>query len=115
MSVQWAGFGPELLLRLDRSRAVPLRVQLEGELASELGVSRGLVLESYSQLQAEGYLTSRGGSATRVADGAHEPPPPVPAAAPPRRWAVDFKPGVPDLTTFPRRDWAWAMREALAT
>ena len=38
-------------------------------LARELGISRGLVSECYAQLQAEGYLTSRGGSATRVAAG----------------------------------------------
>ena len=136
MTIQWAGLGPELLLRLDREAAEPLRVQLENELreairtgrlapgerlpssrrlARELGVSRGLVLESYSQLRAEGYLTSRGGSATRVADTAHEPPAPVKPAPPPEQFAVDFRPGTPDLTAFPRRDWAWAMREALRT
>jgi GntR family transcriptional regulator/MocR family aminotransferase len=31
---------------------------------------------------------------------------------PPPRLAVDFRPGVPYLTSFPRRDWAWALREA---
>ena len=134
MSIQWAGLGPELLLRLDRDAGEPLRVQLERELrdairsgrlgggervpssrelATELGVSRGLVLEAYTQLQAEGYLVSRGGSATRVAEGAREAPPPVDVGEPERRFAIDFKPGTPDLTTFPRRDWAWAMREIL--
>jgi GntR family transcriptional regulator/MocR family aminotransferase len=134
MSVQWAGLGPELLLRLDRAAGEPLRVQLERELrdairsgrlaggerlpssrelAGELGVSRGLVLEAYTQLQAEGYLVSRGGSATRVAEGAVEPPPVQDVAAAEPRYAIDFKPGTPDLTSFPRRDWAWAMREVL--
>jgi GntR family transcriptional regulator/MocR family aminotransferase len=28
------------------------------------------------------------------------------------RLDVEFLPGVPDLTSFPRRDWAWAMRES---
>ena len=42
-------------------------------LATELGLSRGLVLECYAQLQAEGFLTSRSGSATRVAAGALTP------------------------------------------
>jgi DNA-binding transcriptional MocR family regulator len=37
------------------------------ELAEELGVSRGVVVDSYSQLTIEGYLTARRGSATRVA------------------------------------------------
>jgi len=128
--------GPELLLELDRERPEPLRSQLErglreairsgrlatGErlpssraLARELGISRGLVLECYTQLQAEGYLTSRGGSATRVATGAEaaRTSTPAPADTAPARLAIDFRAGLPDLTSFPRRDWAWAMREAL--
>ncbi len=136
MPIEWAGLGPELLLTLDRSQAEPLGAQLERQLreairsgrlaagervpssramAAELGISRGLVLECYSQLQAEGFLTSRAGSATRVAAGALTPAerPPQPAPAP--RLAVDFRPGVPDLTSFPRRDWAWALREACRT
>lgn len=135
MPVEWAGLGPELLLALDRSRAEPLRVQLERELreairsgrlaagerlpssralAAELGLSRGLVLECYDQLQAEGFLISRSGSATRVAANATAPSERLePAAAEPSpRLAVDFQTGVPDLTSFPRRDWAWALREA---
>ena len=133
MSIEWAGLGPELLLRLDRTLPEPLGSQLERELreairsgrlgtgerlpssralAGELGVSRGLVLDCYQQLQAEGYLTTRTGSATRVAAGAYlQPAPPVPAA-PPSRLAVDFRPGLPDLSSFPRRDWLWALREA---
>ncbi len=31
---------------------------------------------------------------------------------PTERLAVDFMPGLPDLTSFPRHDWAWAMRES---
>jgi GntR family transcriptional regulator/MocR family aminotransferase len=121
------------MLRLDRMRAEPLRSQLERELreairagrlragerlpssralAGELGLSRGLVLDAYRQLQTEGYLTTHTGSATRVAASAQGPatPPKKPAATP--RLAVDFLPGVPDLTSFPRRDWAWALRES---
>jgi GntR family transcriptional regulator/MocR family aminotransferase len=159
MAIEWAGLGPELLLALDRTRAEPLRVQLERELraairsgrlaagerlpssrvlAAELGISRGLVLECYSQLQAEGFLTSRAGSATRVAAGALSPAAalaaadalaapgalatPAPGAptraplptgpVPEQRLAVDFCPGVPDLTSFPRADWARAMRDS---
>jgi GntR family transcriptional regulator/MocR family aminotransferase len=133
MPIEWSGLGPELLLRLDRSRLEPLHSQLERELrdairagrleagerlpssralAAELGLSRGLVTECYRQLAAEGYLASRGGSATRVAAGAaaaaHERPP----AGRAPRLAVDFLAGVPDLGSFPRRDWAWAVRES---
>src|SRR6202034_410157 len=89
MAIEWSGLSPELLVRLDRSAAEPLRTQLEAslreairggrlragerlpsspELAHDLGVSRGMVQDCYSQLLAEGYLTSRTGSATRVAD-----------------------------------------------
>ena len=37
------------------------------DLAQQLGVSRGVVVGSYAQLAAEGYLAARRGSATRVA------------------------------------------------
>lgn len=133
MPIEWAGLGPEVLLRVDRSLAEPLGSQLERELrdairsgrlaggerlpssramAAELGISRGLVLECYSQLQAEGFLTARGGSGTRVAPGALAPSRLPLSQPPPPRLAVDFRPGVPDLTSFPRRDWAWALRGA---
>jgi GntR family transcriptional regulator / MocR family aminotransferase len=134
MAIQWAGLGPELLLRLDRTSGQPLRSQLEAslrdairtgrladgerlpssrELARELGVSRGLVQEVYGQLLSEGYLTSHAGSATRVAGGAHPAASqPAPPAAPAPRLIADFRSGVPDLASFPRADWAWASREA---
>jgi GntR family transcriptional regulator / MocR family aminotransferase len=137
MAVQWSGLGPELLLQLDRGLSQPLRSQLEAglrdairsgrvqagerlpssrELARELGISRGLVQECYSQLLAEGYLTSHAGSATRVAASAR-PAPAKPAAGPvpPPRLVADFRSGVPDLASFPRGDWAWATREACRT
>jgi GntR family transcriptional regulator/MocR family aminotransferase len=148
MAIEWSGLSPELLVRLDRSAGQPLRAQLEAslreairggrlragerlpssrELARELGVSRGMVQDCYGQLLAEGYLTSRTGSATRVADisgqQAGDQPAAGPAAAspaplspgrPPREppLIADFKPGVPDLSSFPRTDWAWAVKQA---
>jgi GntR family transcriptional regulator / MocR family aminotransferase len=134
MVIQWSGLGPELLLRLDRDGVQPLRSQLEAgireairngrlhggerlpssrELARELGVSRGLVQECYSQLLSEGYLTSRVGSATRVAAGEYPAAPAsVQRPAPPPRLIADFRSGVPDLASFPRGDWVWATREA---
>ena len=137
MAIQWSGLGPELLLRLDRDSGLPLRSQLEDgirdairdgrlqpgerlpssrEFARELGVSRGLVQECYGQLLSEGYLDSQVGSATRVAPRAYPAasptPPPAAAAAPARRLIADFRSGVPDLASFPRSDWVWAMREA---
>jgi GntR family transcriptional regulator/MocR family aminotransferase len=137
MAIEWSGLSPELLVRLDRSAGQPLRAQLEGalrdairsgrlrggerlpssrELARELGLSRGIVQECFGQLLAEGYLTSRTGSATRVADigdrsqGAVPQTAAVSAATP--ALIADFAHGVPDLSSFPRADWVWAVREA---
>jgi GntR family transcriptional regulator/MocR family aminotransferase len=124
---------PELLLALSRDAAVPLRAQLEGQLreavgsgrlaggvrlpssralAAELGVSRGVVVEAYGQLVAEGYLAVRRGSAPVVAGGVERRP----AATAPAAEAIaryDLRPGTPDLALFPRRAWAAAQRRAL--
>src|SRR5581483_304049 len=77
-----------------------------------------MVQECYGQLLAEGYLTSRTGSATRVA-GIRERPAPVSSltSGPARQGLdraliADFAVGVPDLSSFPRSDWAWAVRQA---
>jgi GntR family transcriptional regulator/MocR family aminotransferase len=148
MAIEWSGLSPGLLVRLDRSGSQPLRAQLETslreairggrlpagerlpssrELARALAVSRGMVQECYGQLLAEGYLTSRTGSATRVAaisgQQAGGQPAGGPAAASPAPLSpgrqpreppliADFKPGVPDLSSFPRTDWAWAVKQA---
>src|SRR3954453_14416327 len=124
---------PELLLALARGGSVPLRAQLEGQLreavgsgrlaggvrlpssralATELGVSRGVVVEAYGQLVAEGYLGARAGAAPVVADGVERRP--VATAAEPGAVArYDLRPGTPDLGLFPRRAWAAAHRGAL--
>jgi len=92
------------------------RLPSSREFARELGVSRGLVQECYGQLLSEGYLDSQVGSATRVAPRAYPAASPAPrpiAAAPPAgRLIADFRSGVPELASFPRSDWVWAMREA---
>ena len=139
MPVEWAGLGPELLITIDRDGGAGLRAQLEDqlrdgirrgrlaggerlpssrELARALGLSRGLVQDCYAQLHAEGYLTSRPGSATRVAAGAapRADQAPEPSRPSPRRYPVaDFRHGVPDLRLAPREDWAWAVREVCRT
>ena len=136
MAIEWAGLAPEVLLRLDREGAEPLRAQLEGglreairsgrlragerlpssrEMARQLGVSRGLVQDSYGQLFAEGYLTARVGSATRVAATAEKAAAARPAPVAEAKPRIDFASGVPDLASFPRADWAWAVREACRT
>ena len=99
------------------------RLPSSRELAREVGLSRGLVQDCYAQLLAEGYLETRMGSATRVAAGGGAQPAHVAAGAASRasagqagqhgqRLTANFEAGVPDLSSFPRADWAWAVREA---
>jgi GntR family transcriptional regulator/MocR family aminotransferase len=124
----------ELLLTLARENGhEPLHAQLERQLreairagrlatgeplpatralAAELGVSRGVVVEAYAQLTAEGYLVTRQGAGTTVA-AASQPiaapePPPFP-----RPIAEDFHPGTPDLAGFPRAAWQRSLRTVL--
>ncbi|WP_427171820.1 PLP-dependent aminotransferase family protein [Arthrobacter sp. 92] len=132
MAVDWSGSTPSFLLGLDRDKRGTLGDQLQEALRSavrsgrlspgerlpssrsmskELGVSRGLVQSSYEQLEAEGYLLARGGSATRVAFTPQSSD--VEAGATPTAAAMtyDFSPGRPDLRSFPMRDWMWACGE----
>lgn len=134
MTISGTTSGPELLVELDRTGAEPLHRQLADGLrdairtgrltpqtrlpstrvlAADLGVSRRLVVDAYSQLVAEGFLLSRHGSGTVVAtvDAARTP---VPAATEPTtRYDVDFQPGSPDLHSFPRHAWLRALRQGL--
>lgn len=84
-------------------------------LATQLGLSRGLVVEVYEQLLAEGYLCSRRGASTYVAHRASpiSHPGDCKGEAPnvPR---FDFRPGRPDHTLFSRRAWLSALRRTLA-
>lgn len=126
----------DLLLGLSSDSAVPLwgqlrRALLDGisagrlhpgdrlpstrVLADDLGVSRSVVVDAYSQLVAEGHLTAQQGSGTRVAASAgplgqsggtaqrraHQPA------------AYDLRPGPPDLSSFPRAAWQGALTRVL--
>lgn len=83
-------------------------------LARDLGVARGTVIEAYSQLTAEGYLTSRHGSGTWVSVALKRAP--VPQVGDQRSAPLhDFRPGTPDLSLFPRAAWLASARRALAT
>src|ERR1700759_1798524 len=85
-----------VLVALQRDARIPLHRQIETSirdsirtgrlprgsalapsrmLAADLGVSRGVVVEAYSQLSSEGYLASYAGGYTHVAAG------PAPAVA----------------------------------
>ena len=127
----------ELLVALGESSRLPLRVRLAGALrdavrdgrlptgttlpstrllAQDLAVSRGVVVDAYAQLAAEGFLRSRPGAGTTVSY--------VPTIGLPAQWSasrpvmaagpeLDLRPGWPDLSAFPRRVWGAALREAL--
>jgi len=91
-------------------------------MAADLGVSRGVVVEAYAQLRAEGWLEVRPGAAHRAARVSPDAPPAaalappagrpgsLTAAATPRH---DLRPGGPDPLLFPRTRWAAVQRAAL--
>jgi GntR family transcriptional regulator/MocR family aminotransferase len=86
-------------------------------LARDLGVSRNTVAQAYAQLVAEGWLSARHGSGTWVAQRAGQAPAarsPASSGAAARGPRYDLRPGVPDLTAFPRDAWLAAARKALA-
>ena len=90
------------------------RVPSTRDLARQLGVSRGLVVNAYAQLGAEGYLVVRQGALPRVSDSVAREAAEVdeaPAAAAPR---YDFRPSLPDVSMFPRDAWLRCVRKALA-
>jgi len=82
-------------------------------LAADLGVSRGVVVEAYQQLTAEGYLASQSGGYTRVAAGPAPPAAVLPQERAPRP-AIDLSYGRADVSSFPRAAWLRSIRAALA-
>jgi GntR family transcriptional regulator/MocR family aminotransferase len=126
-----------LLIDLNRHSGRPLHGQIEASvrdsiragrltagaamppsrvLAGDLGVSRGVVVEAYQQLAAEGYLVTRTGGATAVATGVGPPGADAAAAAggsvpdP----LMDLSYGRADVAHFPRAVWLRALRGALS-
>ncbi|MET8828371.1 PLP-dependent aminotransferase family protein [Streptomyces sp. NPDC004610] len=92
-----------------------LRLPSSRTLAVDLGIARNTVADAYADLVAEGWLTARQGSGTRVADRPVPAPPGRRAVTPrtPGRPAHDLEPGSPDLGSFPRAAWLKAARRAL--
>ena len=80
-------------------------------LAADLGVSRGLVVDAYAQLVAEGHLVAVPGSGTRVGERA-APAPPSPRIV--VEQVAGHNPGQPDPAMFPRREWLRSSARATA-
>ncbi|GAA4210298.1 MocR-like pyridoxine biosynthesis transcription factor PdxR [Actinocatenispora rupis] len=134
MADQWSIAGVDLYVDLDATRrrgaaltaalrdavrsgrlAPGTRLPASRTLAADLGIARGTVTEAYRQLAAEGYLVARQGAGTVVAPRGT---PPARAGRPARGHTrppvrYDLRPGLPDLSAFPRRDWLAATRTAL--
>lgn len=129
----------ELPLTLDRNGPGPLAAQLADQLrrailsgvlrpdhtlpatrrmASELGISRGVVVRAFEQLAGEGFLESHGAGGTRVSvrpDVQHPALKERPVAhlqdsGP----IIDLTPGRPSGAPFRDREWHTAWRKALS-
>jgi GntR family transcriptional regulator/MocR family aminotransferase len=86
------------------------------DLARQLGVSRRIAVDAYAQLAAEGYISLRQGARPRVSEATavREPAQRVE----PQREALprfDFRPSLPDVSTFPRAAWLRSLRRSLVT
>ncbi|PSM44233.1 GntR family transcriptional regulator [Streptomyces dioscori] len=134
MAGSWATFGVDLHVDVARTgsglrrgltdalreavrggRLAPgIRLPSSRSLAADLGIARNTVADAYADLVAEGWLTARQGSGTRVAQR-DVPVPASPARRPRSRQgpAYDLVPGTPDLASFPRAEWLKAYRRAL--
>ncbi|MER5556685.1 PLP-dependent aminotransferase family protein [Streptomyces sp. NPDC002793] len=134
MTDSWAAFGADLHIEpvgaglrsglmsalreaVRSGRLAPgTRLPSSRTLAVDLGIARNTVVDAYAELVAEGWLTARQGSGTRVARRAT-----VPASAARgargrpvhRRPTHNLMPGSPDLSSFPRTAWLKAARRAL--
>jgi GntR family transcriptional regulator/MocR family aminotransferase len=114
-----AGLEAALREAVQTGRLAPgTRLPASRTLAADLGIARNTVAEAYAQLGAEGWLTARQGSGTRVASTvAVSSPGPAAGIRPPlgaRAARHDLRPGSPDLSAFPRAGWLSAARKALS-
>jgi GntR family transcriptional regulator/MocR family aminotransferase len=116
-----AGLEAALREAVQARRLAPgTRLPSSRALAIDLGIARNTVAEAYAQLIAEGWLTARQGSGTRVAAAAAFSPAPTAGSGPPPGTAgtggghYDLRTGMPDLSAFPRAGWLSAARKALS-
>ena len=122
-----------MLVEIERGAELPLHEQIEHAiregiqagrlaagaqlpssraLAKQLGISRGVVTEAYSQLAAEGYLAISQGAPVRVARSVRSAGVRPPARSLLPSFPYHFHPGLPDLAGFPRDRWLRSLRAA---
>jgi GntR family transcriptional regulator/MocR family aminotransferase len=96
-----------------------VRLPSSRSLAADLGIARNTVADVYEQLTAEGWLASRQGSGTWVADriapddvGASRMTSKIHTSGRSRP-RLDLRPGSPDVASFPRARWLAAARQAV--
>jgi GntR family transcriptional regulator/MocR family aminotransferase len=96
------------------------RLPSSRSLAAELGVSRGVVVDTYDQLAAECYLDVRPRQAPIVAalaptnpDLSRQPAAAVIPSTPQEAVVYDFIATTPDVELFPRRAWLRAIERAV--
>ncbi len=96
------------------------RLPSSRELASQLQISRNVVLEAYDLLHAEGFLEARRGAGTFVADGAAykrdilvEPPlvDEITMGYDSSKGVINFRAGTPDLSHFPKKIWLRMLKD----
>jgi GntR family transcriptional regulator/MocR family aminotransferase len=111
-----AGLEHELRTAVREGRLAPgTRLPSSRTLAEDVGLSRNTVADAFGQLVAEGWFESRHGAGTWVANR------PVAAAVASTTDPTEvhqprysLRPGLPDLSSFPRSEWLAASRRALA-
>jgi GntR family transcriptional regulator/MocR family aminotransferase len=115
-------FGGSLRARVERAlreavrsgRLAPgSRLPSTRSLCAQLGVSRGVVVDAYSQLAAEGYLQTRRGGGTSVAGAAALVGPSIASVAPSGPVRYDLNPYRPALDGFPRAAWLSAITRVM--
>lgn len=134
MTDSWAAFGADLHIEpvgaglrsglmnalrdaVRTGRLAPgTRLPSSRTLAADLGIARNTVADAYAELVAEGWLTARQGSGTRVARRATAAVTRGARSRPVRRRPThNLMPGSPDVSSFPRAEWLKAARRALTS
>jgi GntR family transcriptional regulator / MocR family aminotransferase len=79
-------------------------------MATDLSVSRGVVVTAYEHLRHQGWVIARQGGGTQVAE---RPAQAVATARSGARWTRDLHPEVTDISSFPRLAWQQAFIDAI--